>query len=412
MQTFQIKWKAWYGDEPFDLAFPDNWDIIPLPMKHAPDIGEGGIVNALNNPIGSSQIPELARESHSCAITFDDLARPTKVYRILRPLLKMLLDGGIVEDRITLIPALGAHRPMVRQDFIKKCGQDVVDRFRILNHQPFDNLIDMGQSSRGTPIRINKDFWDADLKIGIGGITPHPYAGFGGGGKIVLPGLSGIETLEANHRSAAQGLKCKMADVDENPCREDIDEIAKKVGLRLLINVVSGPSREVSGVFVGDPILAHREGIRFALEVYGTRVPSDLDIAVLNAYPKDLDITQTPTALNIGLSIERRLVRRGGALVIVAGCPEGAGYHSLEGYQMRLYSKFDSGDVFRNVVEDSHVFFFSPNVNKYDVSQYYSDRIIFFKKWDDVITRLNEIYQGRVRVGVVPFGSLQIAQEL
>jgi nickel-dependent lactate racemase len=323
----------------------------------------------------------------------------------------MILDAGIEEERITLIASLGAHRPMVRQDLVKKCGQEVVDRFRILNHHPFENLVDVGQSSRGTPIRINRDFWKADLKIGVGSITPHSYAGFGGGGKIVLPGISGIETLEANHGPVWQGLKCKLADVDQNPCREDIEEIATKIGLNMVADVVSGPSREVAGVFAGDPISAHRQGVHYALQTYRTEVPADLDIAILNAYPKDTDVLQTPNVFNLPLSMDRRLVRKGGALVVVSACTEGAGFHGLEGYGMRLYGQIDTADLYQPVVEDSQLFLFSPNVNVYDVGQYYSERVTFCNRWDDLIQRLKEIYHGAVRVGVVPCASLQIARE-
>jgi len=216
-------------------------------MRDAPDIGQGSINKALFSPIGSESLFAIAKGKKKAVIAVDDISRPTPAYRILPIVINELKRAGIKEKNIRIIMSLGAHRPMLREDLIKKLGEDLWNSVEIHNHHPFENLVNLGISSRGTPIHINKLFMDADIKIGVGCIVPHNYAGFGGGGKIVLPGISGIDTLEANHQPAVQGLKGELGLVDGNEVRYDIEEIAQKVGLDFIINVVVNSQRGIAG---------------------------------------------------------------------------------------------------------------------------------------------------------------------
>ena len=404
-----IPWKAWYGDEQFELAFPSGWEVRLFPMQDGISIEEEGIRRALASPIASQPLSVIAKGKRKAVILVDDISRPTPVHKILPFVTDELKSAGITEKDIRIIMSLGAHRPMMREDLIKKLGENTWNSIEIHNHHPYENLEHLGTSTRGTPIYINKLFMDADVKIGIGCIVPHSYAGFGGGGKIVLPGIAGIETLEANHQPAAKGLKGGLGMVDGNEVREDIDEIAQKAGLHFIVNAVINSQRGLAGLFSGDVIKAHREGIKLAQCIYRTEVPSDLDVAILNAYPKDTDLFQASLALYPYLSAKDSIVNKEGVIVITSASPEGGGFHSLEGFQMRLYGYHDQSLSTRKAIGDRTLCIFSPNVTSHEVSKYYSPSVLYFKEWEELIAYLKKRFSRRCKIGIFPCASVQLA---
>jgi len=250
---------------------------------------------------------------------------------------------------------------------------------------------------------------DADVKIGVGCILPHAYAGFSGGGKIVLPGISGIQTLEANHQPAIKGLKGGLGSVDGNEVREDIEEIALKVGLNFIINVVVNSRREIAGVFAGDVIKAHRRGAKFACKLYSAEVRYRFDVGVFNAYPKDTELTQASNALNTYLSTKSKIVKKDGIIVIITASPEGEGFHSLEGHRMRLFEYADKVPFVQEAIEDRTICLFSPYLTSQEVYKYYSSSVLFFNEWSKLIENLKERYSHRCNVAIFPCASIQLA---
>jgi nickel-dependent lactate racemase len=404
-----IPWKAWYGDEQFELVFPSGWEVTLFPMQDGIPIEEENIRSALSSPIASPLLSVIAKGKKKAVIVVDDISRPTPAHKILPFITDELKTAGITEKDIRIIMSLGAHRPMMREDLIKKLGETTWNSIEIHNHHPYENLEYLGRSNRGTPIYINKLFMDADVKIGIGCIVPHSYAGFSGGGKIVLPGIAGIETLEANHQPEAKGLKRGLGMVDGNEVREDIDEIAQKAGLHFIVNAVINSQRGLAGLFSGDVIKAHREGVKLARRIYRTEVPSDLDVGILNAYPKDTDLFQASLALQLYLSARGSIVKKEGVVVITSASPEGGGFHSLEGYQMRLYGYHDQSPSIRKAIGDRTLCIFSPNVTSYEVSKYYSSSVLYFKEWEKLIAYLQKRFSRRCKIGIFPCASIQLA---
>ncbi len=411
MGAFTIPWKAWHGDEEIALRFPAEWEVRVFPMADGSDIGDGGIQAALSAPIQSPSLGQLARGKGSAVLVVDDISRPTPAHRIVPFVLRELKRAGIEERRVRIILSLGAHRPMLRDDLIKKLGTEAWNSVEIHNHYPNENLEYLGTSSRGTPIYINKLFMDAEVKIGMGCIVPHYYAGFGGGGKIVMPGICGMHTLEANHRPAAKGLKGGLNVVDGNEVRQDIEEIAGTAGLQFIINAVMTSRRGIAGLFTGDLVKAHRAGISLASRIYGTEVPSELDIGIFNAYPKDTEFFQASLAFDFILSSSKRIVRDGGVIVIISASPEGGGYHSLEGYQMKLFGLHDKFPSIQSAIGDKTLCLFSPSVTATEVRKYYSPSALFFDEWEELIEYLERRSAGRPRVGIFPCASVQMARE-
>jgi lactate racemase len=193
MNTVSVPWGMWYGDR-VDLSFPESWQVQVAHMRGGPDIGEDGIRAAFATPVGSPPLRELARGRRDATILFDDLSRPTPAYRIVPYLLEELAAAGLGDDQVRIVFGLGCHRALTRDDMIKKLGADLVQRLHVTNHNTHDNLEFIGVSSHGVPVWVNRDFARADCRIAAGMIAPHgPF--FGGGAKLVMPGVSGYQTV-------------------------------------------------------------------------------------------------------------------------------------------------------------------------------------------------------------------------
>ena len=277
-QTIQIPTRAWYGDVDATLTFPEHWDVQECRMAghDTPALSEEQILEALDNPYGSGTLRELSRGKKQAVILFDDLTRPAPTARILPFVLEALAEAGLDDDHIRFVGAFANHAAMSREDFVKKLGADVLRRFRVYNHNPYEHHVDLGKTSRGTPILVNREVMDCDLKIGIGGLIPHIGAGFGGGGKLVFPGVMSIESVAYNHgkiRSKSPSEETGMLGIVEgNILREDIEEAVGKIGLDMKIDLLINNRREIIGVFAGDFIAQHRAGVeraRMSFEVEG-----------------------------------------------------------------------------------------------------------------------------------------------
>jgi len=196
-----VPWAAWYGDALHTLGFPESWRVTVWPMRAAPDVGAAGIEAALDAAINSPPVAQLAARRRSAIVAVDDLARPTPTARLLLPLLARIEQAGVPAQDIRVLVASGAGRPLVRDDLLKKLGREVVERYEVHNHQPYENLEDLGLSSRGTPIQVNRAFLDADLRVAMGCISPSPELGFDGGAATVASGLASTDSIAWSERA-------------------------------------------------------------------------------------------------------------------------------------------------------------------------------------------------------------------
>ena len=407
MKNIKVPWMSWYGNTQIELTFPEDWDLIVSNMKDASDISDPEIRLAFENPIGTARISELAVGKGSVAIAVDDLTRPTQAYRLMPHILEELRAGGIKEENIQIIFAIGAHRPMMYADAVKKLGSEIVDRFAIVNHHPYENLVDLGQTSRGTPVQVNKFFASADLKIGVGFISLHPLAGFGGGGKIILPGVCGIDVLERNHTPALAGQTGGVAIIEGNEHRADIEEAARIAGLDVIVNTVGNSLGQTAGVFVGDLVDAHRAAVQLAQHVYATKVPQNMDIGVFNAFPKDTEFVQAVNAVNVWSNRDEALVKEGGTIVVTIAGSEGKGFHALIGSGMRLHWRIETRTGFKEILQNRKLIFFCPKINYADLYEHYSEDTLLFRKWEDVLEELSKHYGVGSKVAVFPCSTLQ-----
>jgi len=412
MKSATIPWGCWRGNKSLPLTFARNWKITMASMADGPDVGQAEIRQAFANPIGQDPIRRLAEGKQTAAIAVDDLTRPTQAYRFLPFIVEELHQGGIKDEDIKIIMAIGCHRPLMKADQEKKLGKNMANRFPVYNHHPYENLVDVGTTSRGTPVKINRYFVEADVKIGVGFITPHPTAAFGGGGKIVIPGLGSIETIEKNHTPAFMGKVGNTGfsqgyDLNKNELRLDMEEGARMAGLDTIVNSVGTSTGKTAGVFVGDLVQAHRAAVELARKVYLTEAPTDTDIGIFNAFPEDTELVQAQKALNVWTgNVGRRLVREGGQVVIVTASSDGLGFHSLADRGMRLHWKVNQRQTMAEIFRGRKMIVFSPNCSRADLLERFPESVIIRNTWEDVREELKDGSSSQ-SVTIFPNGSLQ-----
>ena len=301
--TATVYSRAWYGDEELTLNFPSGWEVEMLAPADGPALSDAQIAQAFAEPIGTPRIAEMARGKKSAAIVVDDLSRPTPAATVIPFLLRELTEAGVPKSEIRFVVGGGSHRPLTDAEAAKKVGTDIAAEHEVTSHNFMaGDLGALGSLDNGMPIYVNRVVADADFKICLGGIYPHGAVGFGGGAKLVVPGIAGFATMFYFHSFSPSRGHAVIERTGSEPDHRDFAEaVARKLGLDVITNVVLNSRREICGLFVGDFVQAHRKGAHFALDTYGTVIPEtsrkETDLVVLNCYPLDADPIQTGKAL-------------------------------------------------------------------------------------------------------------------
>jgi len=385
------------------LEFPPRFTVAVCPPKDGADIGAKGIRQAFANPIGGPRIGELSRGKRSAVIVVDDIGRPTPASRVIPPILDELREGGIPDGCIRFLMAVGCHRAMTRSEMARKLGEDVVRRFQVLSHTPYERLVRVGETSRGTPVDINGYFAEAEVRIGVGQISPHGGPGWSGGAKIAIPGVAGIETITANHKPGR--LRLGLVSIEGNEWRADMEEAARLAGLDAIVNVVVNSDRGIAGAFIGDLVAAHRRGVERAWEVMSTSLPAEpVDVGIFNQYPKDTEFMHLGHALHVLSSARRAIVKPGGTLVILSASSDGFGFHALEAPGMR---HGPTGP--RPVFEPFRVVVMCPNINQAEMPPSLPKASRLVSDWVGVLAALEEYHPQGGTVAVFPCGAIQVA---
>jgi len=277
--------------------------------------------DALANPIGSPRLSELARGRKNALIIADDYTRHTPVKEIIPAVARELQAGGPRASSIKILVALGTHRPMTDEEKLAKFGREICRDFEIVNHDWRDeaSLVEVGVTSGGASVRINRLAAEADLLIGVGQIAPHRIAGFSGGAKIILPGICGAEATARTHWIGGTLPGDRMLGFVENPVRLEMNEAARLARLAFIINAVCDTHGRTLAVIAGDVEQAHRSGAAIAREALGVKIPRQADIVLVDSYPKDIELWQAAKALYAA----DVAVRPGGVLILVSPCYEG-----------------------------------------------------------------------------------------
>ena len=311
-----------YGSGHLPIEVPDDRTTVIEPA-HITGLADeqAAVIGALQNPIGSQALLERISPDTKICIAFTDITRATPNDRIIPWLLEHL--GG-PSDNITLLNQLGTHRPNTREELETMLTPEIAANYRVLNHEPEnpDVLVQVGTTADGTPALLNRHIVEADLRIITGFIEPHFFAGFSGGVKGIMPGCAGLDTVMSNHGAKNIGDPQATFGVTEgNPLWEELRDIALKTGPTFLLNVTLNEQRDITNVFAGDIIEAHKTGCAFvkksAMQPVGQ--PFDIVVTTNSGYPLDLNLYQGVK----GMSAGARVLKEGGTLILAAECREG-----------------------------------------------------------------------------------------
>jgi nickel-dependent lactate racemase len=327
--------KLAYGDGYLDLDLPAEQTTVISPMEQPglPD-EEGSFRDALEAPIGAGSLRERVSHGESLCIVFTDITRATPNERIIPWLLDYLRGCGVRREQVTLLNALGTHRPNTREELSKMLTPEVVREYRVLNHEPENPaaLASVGVTAAGAPALLNRHLLEAETRIITGFIEPHFFAGFSGGPKGIMPGVAGMETVVSNHGRRNIGSPNAAFGITKgNPLWEEMRDIALRAGPSFLINVTLNERRAITGVFAGDLIGAHEQGIEFVRKSAMQPVGELFDIVITtnSGYPLDQNLYQAVK----GMSAGARIVKKGGAIIIAAECragiPDGSPYYQI-----------------------------------------------------------------------------------
>lgn len=299
--------------------------LMPNPVNCQSD-EETVVRQALENPIGSAKLSQIVKPGEKIAVITSDITRPMPTWKVMPLVLEELLSAGVQPQDITLVFALGSHRKMTDEERKKLAGEDVYAKIRCVDGDLAD-FVHIGNTRRGTPVDIVRTVAQADRRICLGNVEYHYFAGYSGGAKAIMPGVSTREAISANHTRMVSPAAC-AGKIEGNPVREDIEEAAAMVGVDFILNVVLDEHKKIIYAAAGDVTQAHRAGCKFLDTLYAIPIPKKADIVISSqgGAPKDLNLYQTQKALENA----KYAVRDGGRIILVGSCKEGLGEKTFE----------------------------------------------------------------------------------
>ena len=327
-EQIQMKLTLDYGKTGLEVTLPDEGIVGPLAIHPAVPLAdpESVLHHALENPIGTPSLREIAKGRKNACVLVCDITRPVPNSLILPPLLKILEESGIARNKILILIATGMHRPNEGAELEELVGTFVYQNYRIENHNGtiLEEQTYLGTTKRGVPIWIDTRYIESDLRITTGLIEPHLMAGYSGGRKVICPGIVGLETVKVWH--GPKFLEHPKADcgiLEGNPVHEENTLIALTAGCDFIVNVCIDGNRKVTWLGAGDMIEAWRAGVRFVESVVRVGVPEPLDIVITSAagYPLDTTFYQSVKGLTGALPV----MKQGGTIILAASLTEGIG---------------------------------------------------------------------------------------
>ena len=313
-----------YGDSFLKARIPTKNITSILRMKDIKGLEneKEAITNSLRSPIECPALCACVNKNDKVVVIVTDNTRPCPDDRLLPPILAEL-EEKLPRENITIIVALGLHPPLDKQELVKKLGRDIVENYNVLNHD-VNQTVNIGTTSRGTPVDINTKVVEADFRISTGFIEPHFFAGFSGGRKSIAPGVFSVRSAYKNHSyKMIEHPRTRAGILKGNPLHEDLVEQAKMAKLNFIINVLLNKQREIIHVVAGDPVKAHERGCEIERDIAGIKVAHKVDITITtnSGAPLDLDFYQTCK----GIDTASQITRDGGIIIIASSCCAGVG---------------------------------------------------------------------------------------
>jgi lactate racemase len=374
-----------FGKTGIEVETSDTHDCAAIESRYVKPLADahGALRHALDHPLASAPLVDLAKGKKTVAIVVCDITRPAPNSVTLPPLLDRLHESGISRDGISILIATGLHRAATQAEVEQIVGPEIADSYRVISNdaRAIGQHRHLGTTNRGTPIHIHNDFVNADLRITLGFIEPHLMAGYSGGRKLVVPGVAAEPTIKAIH--SPMFMREPLAtegSIDGNPLHHELLEIARIAQHDFVLDVTLTRDRQISGVFAGDPVVAHSAGVRFVKECCLNLLdePADLVITSSAGFPLDLTFYQSVKAVTAA----QHLTRKGGRILVIAECAEGVGstefatslkkIRSFEAYLAEIASppvEIDQWQVEKLALAAlrSELFFYTPGVHAEDL---------------------------------------------
>jgi nickel-dependent lactate racemase len=295
-----------YEGKKVHFSLPGAWNLISdqdkPPIAGVTDPLQE-IRRALDHPIGSQNIEELARPGMEVVLLFDDLQRPTPVHLALPEIMDRLNRAGLPDGQVSGICAVGTHPIPTLEQLEKKVGSKAFSRLqgRLFSHDPHasDNII-IGKTHRGTPVEVNHRVASADLIIGVGECMPHPTAGFGGGCKIIMPGVCSYRSVADHHFTWMRHRNSRVNRLDGNFFSEEILDAGRLSRLAFKLDFIINEKKEVIRAFAGDPVAEHREASHYAASLYSIPLPKLADVTITSAFPLEVGVQATKALIMAG----------------------------------------------------------------------------------------------------------------
>ncbi|MGZ3560058.1 MAG: lactate racemase domain-containing protein [Thermodesulfobacteriota bacterium] len=361
-----------YERKKIDFSLPKGWNLISAEDK-PPITGVADpvqeIKRALDHPIGSPKIEELARPGMDVVLLFDDLQRPTPVHLALPEILNRLNRTGIPDNRITGICSLGTHPIPTLEQLRTKVGDEVFSRLkgRIFPHDPHssDNVI-VGKTHRGALVEINPHVAFSDLIIGIGECMPHPCAGYGGGYKIIMPGVCSYRSVASHHFTWMRHRNSRVNRLEGNSFFEEIVDAGRLSRLAFKLDFIINEKKEVIKAFAGDPTAEHREASRYSTSLYTIPLQNLADVTITSAFPLEIGVQATKA-----LGMAKFCTRSGGAIIWVAPQKEAG---SIMPLVKEMGSSESASDFHRRLIQGD----VPDHLKSFGIS--YIMQVVFFKE--------------------------------
>jgi len=303
------------------------------------------VKRSLEQPIGSKRLKYLVRSGEKVVLITSDITRPMPSKVVLPPIINELNQAGIPDRDITIVFALGIHRPHTEEEKKYLVGEEIYNRIQCVDSDPTD-CVNLGFTKNGTPVDVFRLVAEADRRICLGNIEYHYFAGYSGGAKAIMPGVSTRAAIQANHRNMVME-EAHAGNVKTNPVRSDIDEVANFIPIDFIVNVVLDEKKQIVKAVSGHYLEAHREGCKYLDSLYKVKIQGKADIVITSAggFPKDLNLYQAQKALDNA----KHAVKKGGIIILVASCKEGLGEEVFEKW-MRLAKT--PGELIDNIKQD------------------------------------------------------------
>jgi nickel-dependent lactate racemase len=378
------------------------------------------IERAINEPIGTKRLSEIAKPESKVAIVVDDATRKNPNEIMILPILAELNVAGVKDENVTVIFGCGTHRAVKPEEFTMLLGEEVLKRVKAVNHDAkAPDLVYIGTTkSHGNKVSLNRVFAEADVKILLGDVNLHYYAGYGGGRKSVLPGVSGVETIQHNHAMMLNS-NAKTGVLEGNPVHEDMTEAARMAKVDFIVNIVENSKGEMVKAFAGDLEAAFLEAALLVDEMYKVKVDRRADIVVASAggHPADVNLYQAYKAIDNALDV----IKRGGVIVLVAECPEGHGNQVFYDWMTRLADlKSTEKEIKRNFAMGGHKAYYllkvlqnHPVILVSSLPDYYASNVFKLKTARAVYYALTDAFKlsgSASRVWTIPLGSYTLPE--